>query len=195
MFKLKTLIAVGFIAVLGLSFGVSEYFARQQIDESGFEIGAPFQLINQHDVPVDETIFDGKSTAVFFGFTHCPDICPTTLSDVSLWREEAGFSAEQLQIVFITIDPKRDTASLLQNYLGFFADDIIGLTGDEEQVLQLVKDWGIYRQEVVTGEGSTTFDHTATIFLLNKSGRLKGTISLEETSDVAISKLQNLVNS
>lgn len=195
MFKFKTIMICGVLILLGASFGISEFFARKHIDEVGFEIGAPFNLVNQYGQAVDERVLSAMPTALFFGFTHCPDICPTTLSDMTLWREEAGYSAQDLQIIFITIDPVRDTPELLKNYLAFFAEDIIGLTGDEAQVLQLVADWGIFREKVIINGDDFTFDHTATIFLLNRSGRLKGTISLQETADIAVAKIRNLVTS
>ena len=192
MFNKKTLIGAGFLAILIAGFSLSEYLARSQMDAAGFEIGAPFDLQDQHHQPADEQIFTARPTALFFGFTHCPDICPTTLTDLIQWREEAGLSAEDVQIIFITIDPERDTAEHLKNYLAFFAPDITGLTGDKEQVLTLVRQWGIYREEIRTGDAGLTYDHTATVFLLNKAGRLTGTIALEEKAENAIAKLQNL---
>ena len=192
MFNKKTLIGAGFLAILIAGFSLSEYLARSQMDAAGFEIGAPFDLQDQHNQPADEQIFTARPTALFFGFTHCPDICPTTLTDLIQWREDAGLSAEDVQIIFITIDPERDTAEHLKNYLAFFAPDITGLTGDKEQVLALVRQWGIYREEIRTGDGGLTYDHTATVFLLNKAGRLTGTIALEEKAENAIAKLQNL---
>ena len=102
---------LGFVLLLGLAFSVSEYLARQWMPrtQTGFEIGAPFQLTDHTGQIVTEEIFTGQASAVFFGFTHCPEICPTTLNDLANARQALTEGREKLQIVFITLDPDRDT--------------------------------------------------------------------------------------
>lgn len=193
MVKTKFFIAAGFILVLVTGFMASEYLARQTTDKTGFEIGAPFQLQNQYRQTVDESLFQGQHTALFFGFTHCPDICPTTLLDITQMKDSLANQAETLQIVFVTLDPERDTPELLRRYLDYFGTGIIGLTGSEPDVMKMASDWGIYHEKIMNEDGSYTLDHTATLFLLNPQGRLAGTITYQESSDIAFAKLQNFL--
>jgi protein SCO1/2 len=194
MVKTKLAIGASFIIVLCLAFGLSEYLVRKTVDPAGFAIGAPFRLVTQTGQPADERIFAGTQTALFFGFTHCPDICPTTLSELTLWRDQIGADADDLQIVFVTVDPVRDTPEILTEYLGFFDGSIIGLTGSEADIDKMLSDWGIYRKAFSTASGAISYDHTATIFLLNSQGRLTGTIALQESDEIAIAKLNNLIS-
>ena len=193
MVKTKLIYGTAFIVILGIAFGISEFLARKTVDPAGFDIGAPFSLISQTGKAADQTLFIGSPTALFFGFTHCPDICPTTLSNLTLWQDEIGAAADNLQIVFVTVDPVRDTPEILSAYLGYFDDSIIGLTGTEANLEKMLSDWGIYRKAFVSGAGELSYDHTATIFLLNSQGRLAGTISPQESDEIAVAKLKNLV--
>ena len=193
MVKTKLAIGASFIILLCGAFGLSEFLARKTVDPAGFAIGAPFSLLTQTGQPADERIFTGTQTALFFGFTHCPDICPTTLSELTLWRDEIGADAGDLQIIFVTVDPLRDTPDILASYLGFFGEDLIGLTGSEADVAKMISDWGIYRKAVNSASGGLSYDHTASIFLLNSQGRLAGTISHQESDEIAVAKLRNLV--
>ena len=186
---------LGFVCLLGLAYGVSDYLARQWVprDQTGFEIGAPFTLTDHTGQPVSEEIFIGRASAVFFGFTHCPEICPTTLNDLATARDTLGTDKAELQIVFITLDPARDTVAVLNEFIPYFGAQITGITGDETDILALAKAWGIYWERSDTAEGSYTLDHTATVFLLNGQGRMTGTIDIAEPADVVEAKLRKLV--
>ncbi len=194
MVKTKLIFGVGFILILAIGFGISEYLARKTVDPAGFDIGAPFSLISQTGEPADQSLLIGTPTALFFGFTHCPDVCPTALSNLTVWRDEIGADSDDLQIVFVTVDPARDTAQILSEYLGYFGEDIIGLTGTEADIETMLSDWGIYRKSFISASGELSYDHTATIFLLNSYGRLAGTISPQESHDVSVVKLKNLLS-
>jgi len=186
---------LGFVCLLGLAYGVSDYLARQWVprDQTGFEIGAPFTLTDHNGQQVSEEIFIGRASAVFFGFTHCPEICPTTLNDLATARETVGPAKEDLQIIFITLDPARDTVAVLKDYIPYFGENITGITGAETDVLALAKAWGIFWERSDTTDGSYTLDHTATVFLLNGQGRMTGTIDIAESQDVVEAKLKKLV--
>ena len=186
---------LGFVLLLALAFSVSEYLARQWMPRSqtGFEIGAPFQLTDHTDQTVTEEIFIGRASAVFFGFTHCPEICPTTLNDLAIARQALANGSDKLQIVFITIDPERDTVDVLKDYIPYFGDQVTGITGKPEHVLQLAKDWGIFSERIKTSGGGYTINHTATVFLLNAQGRMTGTIDISEPPDVVEAKLKKLI--
>lgn len=188
------ILIAGLMVTLGVAFAVSEYLERQWMPraQTGFEIGAPFRLTDHNDQIVTQDIFIGRGSAVFFGFTHCPDICPTTLNDLAIARESLGKHKDSLQIVFITLDPARDTVAVLKGFIPYFGDQIIGITGPEVDVLALAKAWGIYWNRTETADGDYTLDHTATVFLLNAQGRLTGTIDIAESTDVIAAKLKNL---
>ena len=115
------------------------------------------------------------------------------MSELTLWRDEIGADAGDLQIIFVTVDPLRDTPDILASYLGFFGEDLIGLTGSEADVAKMISDWGIYRKAINSASGGLSYDHTASIFLLNSQGRLAGTISHQESDEIAVAKLRNLV--
>ena len=188
-------LGLGFVLLLGLAYAVSDYLARQWVPrpQTGFEIGAPFSLSDHTGRPVSEDIFIGRASAVFFGFTHCPEICPTTLNDLATARDRLGDTKSDLQIVFITLDPARDTVAVLKEFIPYFGADITGITGPEADVLALAKDWGIYWMRTETSDGGYTLDHTATVFLLNGQGRMTGTIDIAEPPDVVQAKLEKLV--
>jgi len=186
---------LGFAAVLVLAFAVSEYLARKWVPraQTGFEIGAPFTLTDHNGRSVTEDIFIGQASAVFFGFTHCPEICPTTLNDLATARDQLGPAKDDLQIVFITLDPARDTVAVLKDFIPYFGADITGITGPEAGVLGLAKAWGIFWERIDTSAGGYTLDHTATVFLLNGQGRMTGTIDIAEPADIVEAKLKKLI--
>ena len=186
---------LGFVSVLGLAFAVSEYLARQLVPrtQTGFEIGAPFELTDHTGQMVTENVFIGRASAGFFGFTNCPEICPPTLNDLANARQAMDGDGDKLQIIFITLDPERDTVNVLKDFIPYFGERITGITGSPEAVLQLAKDWGIFWERIQTSGGGYTLDHTATVFLLNRQGRMAGTIDIAEPPDVVEAKLKKLV--
>ncbi len=157
------------------------------------QIGGPFELVNQNGQPVDQTMFDGKPYALFFGFTHCPEICPTSLYEMAGWIEAMGPEADKMGFAFITVDPERDTPEILKDYVSAFSDKIVGLTGTEEQVQSTVKSYGVLAERVPLEDGDYTMNHTASVFLMNADGSFRGTIAYGEDADVAQKKLSNLI--
>ena len=141
-------------------------------------VGGDFQLVDQDGRPVDQTLLNGKWSLVFFGFTYCPDYCPTTLGTLAAVRDQLGDQAENLQIVFVSIDPARDTPQALKDYLSSdgFPPNVIGLTGTPDQVAQAARAYRAYYQKVGEGEGYT-MNHSLTIYLMGPDGRFRSALN------------------
>ena len=152
-----------------------------QVAESGTGqpmVGGPFTLTNQDGQVVDQSILKDKWTLVFFGFTYCPDYCPTTLGVLNAVQERMGDKAKDLQIVFISIDPERDTPKLLKDYLSSdgFPDGVIGLTGTPEQTAQVAKEYRAFYQKVGEGE-AYTMNHSLTVYLMGPDGKFRSAVA------------------
>ena len=149
-----------------------------QGDLVGARIGGPFTLTNQDGQVVDQSILEGKWSLVFFGFTYCPDYCPTTLGVLNAVQEKMGDKAKDLQIVFISIDPERDTPQMLKDYLSSdgFPDGVIGLTGTPEQTAQVAKEYRAFYQKVGEGEGYTR-NHSLTVYLMGPDGKFRSAVA------------------
>jgi len=141
-------------------------------------VGGPFQLVDQNGQAVDQTMLNGKWSLVFFGFTYCPDFCPTTLGTLAAVRERLGDDAKDLQIVFVSIDPARDTPQALKDYLSTegFPPGVIGLTGTEAQVAATARAYRAFYQKVGEGEGYT-MNHSLTIYLMGPDGRFRSALT------------------
>jgi protein SCO1/2 len=141
-------------------------------------VGGPFTLTDQDGQVVDQSILEGKWSLVFFGFTYCPDYCPTTLGVLNAVQERMGDKADDLQIVFISIDPERDTPQMLKDYLSSdgFPDGVIGLTGTPEQVAQVAREYRAFYQKVGEGEGYT-MNHGLTVYLMGPDGRFRSAVA------------------
>lgn len=163
-----------------------------QQTQSRVPIGGPFKLTSHEGKPFTDENLKGKPFAVFFGFTHCPEVCPTTLHDLSQDLEALGKDADRLNVVFITVDPERDTQELMKTYLSSFDPRIVGLTGTEEEIAAVAKAYKVYYRKVPT-DSDYTMDHTATIFLMDSKGDFVGTSNFQEPQDTRRAKLKNLV--
>lgn len=142
------------------------------------QIGGAFQLVNQDGQAVDQTMLTGKWSLVFFGFTYCPDYCPTTLTALEATKRQLGDKAKDLQIVFISIDPERDTPQALKDYLSTdgFPQGVVGLTGTPEQVKAAADAYRAYYQKVGEGEGYT-MNHSLTVYLMGPDGKFRSAIA------------------
>jgi protein SCO1/2 len=141
-------------------------------------VGGPFQLVDQEGRTVDQTMLEGRWSLVFFGFTYCPDFCPTTLATLAATQAQLGADAEKMQIVFISIDPERDTPQALKDYLSSdgFPRGVIGLTGTPDQVAAAAKVYRAYFQKV--GEGDAyTMNHSLTVYLMGPDGQFRSAIA------------------
>lgn len=149
-----------------------------------------WQLTDHRGQPVRPSDWIGRPVMVFFGFTWCPDVCPTTLSDISLWLEELGADADRLVVALITVDPDRDTPEVLADYVGNFDPRIIGLTGSAEQVAEAAADFRVKYARVPRDDGDYTMDHTAGVFLFHPDGRFASIIDFHEDRRFAVPKIR-----
>jgi protein SCO1 len=155
-------------------------------------IGGPFRLTTHEGKTFTDENLKGKPFAVFFGFTHCPEVCPTTLYDLTQDLQALGRDAEKLNVAFITVDPAQDTSELMKTYLSSFDPRIVGLTGTEEEIAAAAKAYKVYYRKVPT-ESGYTMDHTATIFLMDSKGDFFGTSNFQEAQDIRRGKLKQLI--
>ena len=169
---------------------------RQPVAETtltgSVQIGGPFTLTGTDGGTFSSTRLAGQPYAIFFGFTHCPDVCPTTLARMVKLRRQLGAGAEPFRIVFVTVDPERDGPAELRNYLSLFADPIIGLTGTPARIDHAKRQFGIFSQKVPDGAGGYTVDHSATVLLFDRAGKFVATISAEENDQAALAKLKRI---
>lgn len=155
--------------------------ARGEVVTTGqADVGGPFQLVDQNGRAVDESLLQGKWSLVFFGFTYCPDYCPTTLAALDATQQRLGDRARDLQIVFISVDPERDTPQALKDYLSSdgFPEGVIGLTGTPAQVKAAADAYRAYYQKVGEGEGYT-MNHSLTVYLMGPDGRFRTAVAEE----------------
>lgn len=153
-------------------------------------VSMDFKLNNHKGQEVGPDSLIGKALMVFFGFTHCPDICPTTLSDISSWLDALGDKAEKLNVVFITVDPIRDTTKAMAEYVSFFHPAIEGWTGSEQQIASATADFRVSYEKVAIDSDDYTMNHTSNVLLFDLNGNLSGTIDYHETKATAVPKIQ-----
>ncbi|WP_246667047.1 SCO family protein [Agrobacterium sp. T29] len=158
------------------------------------QLGTSFSLTDDRGQPITDAALRGHPTLLFFGFTHCPEVCPTTLYEMSGWFKALGPEADNLKAFFFSVDPERDTPELMHNYTSSFTDRITGVTGDPVEMEKVIKSWKVYAKKVPTEGGDYTMDHTASVFLLDTKGNLEGTISYGSSTETAIAKIRNLLS-
>ena len=194
-FKRSLLIPLAvFVAGLGVLLGTALFILQpqQQQSASRVPIGGPFRLTSHEGKPFTDADLKGKPFAVFFGFTHCPEVCPTTLYDLTQDLEALGSDADRLRVAFITVDPEQDTPDLMRTYLSSFDPRIVGLTGTPEEVAAVAKAYKIYYRKVPTDSGYT-MDHSATVFLMDGRGDFYGTSNFQESAEIRRGKLRQLI--
>jgi protein SCO1/2 len=153
-------------------------------------IGGPFHLVDQQGRTVTEQDVKGRPFLVFFGFTHCPEVCPTTLFDISEVFRSLGTDADRVAALFITIDPERDTPALIKEYLANFDPHLRGLTGEPAELAAVIKEYRVYAKKVPTADGSYTMDHTAIVYLMDKEGRFVAPFSLKRRPEESAAALR-----
>lgn len=156
-------------------------------------VGGPFELVTHHGKPFTNADVTGRPYLVFFGFTHCPDICPTTLGELSVLMDELGEDANRFTPLMITVDPERDTAPVLAEYMASFDSRIIALTGTPARTATAVKAFKAYSSKVPLEGGNYTMDHTAGVFLMKASGEFSGMLDMHEAPEVRLEKLRRLI--
>lgn len=185
------LIISGIIVLMAAVMGVIAYqWYEARVTSKAY--GAPFTLVDQNGQPITEAAFRGQPSAVFFGFTHCPEVCPTTLFEMSGWLDKLGDEGKNIRAYFVTVDPERDTAEVMKNYVSNVSERITGITGEPDKVLAMAKSFGIFSRKVDLEGGDYTMDHTASVILLDSTGDFAGTIAYEENPDTALAKMKRL---
>jgi protein SCO1/2 len=195
--SVRALIIVGFsILILSLislllPSILKKNFQTQYSSEA--KLGASFELIDSNGNKITEAAFVGSPTVLFFGFTHCPTVCPLALHRLSLLIEKLGKDQNKLKAYFITLDPERDTWKVLNKYLTGFNNRIIGITGESEKIKILAKSWGIYSKKVPLDGDNYSIDHTALIFLLKNNGNFLKTIDFEDDFELSLKEIKKLL--
>ena len=153
-------------------------------------IGGSFRLIDQDGRTVTDQDFNGRPFLVFFGFTHCPEICPTTLFEISEVLRKLGPDADRTHALFITVDPEQDSPKALKDYLSSFDPHLSGLTGDADAIAAVAKAYRAIYRKVPLDQGGYTMDHTAIIYLMDKQGRFVAPFSLKRGTEAAAAELR-----
>ncbi len=154
--------------------------------------GGTYALTTATGQPVDQTMLTGKPSLLFFGYTHCPDVCPTTMAEMVDWFGRLGPDADKVRAYFVTVDPERDTTAVLGDYVSWTDGKVTGITGSRAEIDKIAAAWKVLGEKV--GEGSDyTMNHTASVFLVNAQGGFEGTIAYGEDADTAVAKIRKLV--
>ena len=153
-------------------------------------IGGPFQLTDQHGKAVTDKNLKGKPTLIFFGYTHCPDVCPTSLFEISEVLRAMGKDADKVNAVFISVDPERDTPATMKDYLSSFDPHLEGLSGDPAETAKVITSYRVYAKKVPTKDGDYTMDHTALIYLMDRDGRFVSPFNMKRTPEEAAAELK-----
>ncbi|MBB5049260.1 protein SCO1/2 [Rhodopseudomonas rhenobacensis] len=176
-------LVVGLVVVLWLAGGLRTVTAPSTV-------GGPFQLTDQTGQTVTEQSLKGKPTLIFFGFTHCPDVCPTSLFEISEVLRAMGKDADRVNAYFVSVDPERDTQAAMKEYLASFDPHLKGLTGDAAAVAKVISGFRVYARKVPLKDGDYTMDHTALIYLMDRDGKFVAPFNLKRKPDEAAADLK-----
>jgi protein SCO1/2 len=179
----------GLVLVLGGVLAAATYLPSRSAAPLG-AIGGSFRLEDQSGKPVTDQDMKGRPYLVFFGYTHCPDVCPATLFEISEVMKALGHDADRAGALFITVDPERDTPAVLKDYLSNFDPHLRGLTGDPAAVAAALKAYRVYAKKVPTDGGDYTMDHTAVVYLMDRDGRFVAPFNLKQTPAAAATQLR-----
>lgn len=176
-------LAVGLLFTLWMLGGLQKVTAPAAI-------GGPFQLVDQTGTTVTEQNLKGKPTLIFFGFTHCPDVCPTALFEMSEVLRTMGKDGDRINAYFVSVDPERDTVAKMKDYLSSFDPRLKGLTGDPAAVEKIVSGYRVYAKKVPLKDGDYTMDHTALIYLMDRDGKFVRPFDLKRKPEEAATDLK-----
>jgi protein SCO1/2 len=156
--------------------------------------GGPFRLVDTKGQTVTNETLKGKPYAIFFGFTRCPDVCPTTMARMALLQQKLGAKANKMNVVFVSVDPGHDKAEDVASFLSMFDTPVIGLTGDPAELQRMEKAYKIYVEKVPLPNGDYTIDHTARILLFDRNGQFVDTMDAKSPEPQAVAQLQRLID-
>lgn len=184
-------VVAAFVAGLTVFLGVFFYATGQFTGgPNGSAIGGPFKLVGDNGQPITDQDMRGKPWLVFFGYTHCPDVCPTTLFEMSEVMKALGKDADKVSGLFITVDPERDTPAVMKDYLSNFDPHLQGATGDLKSIEAVEKEFRVYAKKVPTENGDYSMDHSAVVYLMNKQGRFLAPFNLKRKPQAAAAELR-----
>jgi len=189
---LAAIAGAAFVIVAGLGLTFLSRTGGADIRPGVARLGGPFTLVDDTGATVTENALAGKAYAMYFGYTFCPEVCPTTLLDLSRWIKDLGPDADKLNYVFVSVDPERDTPSLMHTYVSSFDRHIRGFTGTPEQIAKIAKEYRVYYKKVPTDDGGYVMDHSAAIFLMGPDGKFVTAIPYQENDALALTKLRRL---
>ena len=180
--KLKTSITIISGCLLIFLFIMLPVFLSKQDKKEEYVAsfkGSNFTLKDMNNKKITQESFEGPLTMIFFGFTHCPDICPMTLNKMDIVIDKLKNKKKNIKFFFISLDPERDTPELIKNYLSSFSNNIVGITGEPEKIYSLSQSWGIISQKIFFENGEYNIDHSSPVILLKK-GKYVETISYRD---------------
>ena len=189
---IPAILGVALLIVCG-ALGYFTWSLMPRADAAETNIGSTFNLTDDRGQPITEQALKGHPSLIYFGYTHCPEVCPTTLYEMAGWFKTLGPQADTLKAYFFSVDPERDTPQIMHNYTGNFTDRITGITGDPHEMQKAIKGWRIYAKKVPTPDGDYTMDHTASVLLVGADGNLRSMIAYGEDPNVALQKIRNLL--
>jgi protein SCO1/2 len=175
------------VVVLG---GLFLLAAREPGTATASAIGGPFTLMDQDGKTITERDLKGRPFLVFFGYTHCPDVCPTTLFEISEVLRALGRDADKTEALFVTVDPERDTPAAMKDYLSSFDPHLRGVSGDAAQVAAVEKRYRVYAKKVPGANGDYSMDHTALVYLMDRQGRFVAPFNLRRSPEEAAKDLR-----
>ena len=185
-------IIVSFVIILIATFMFAEHLSRQNTPKKISDILKNINLIDHNGIEFNKASLNEKPSLLFFGFTHCPEICPTTLSQLSEITENLQNPIDLTNIVFITLDPKRDTQDHLKEYIQYFNKNVIAITGQINEIKKLADNWNVFFETIGSSKENYNINHTATVFMLDRTGIFRGTIAWGESEESVIKKIINL---
>lgn len=189
---LLLLIALAIAGAIALSVYVSNFLLGRE-PSVRTSVGGPFRLSSSKGGLLSSADLKGRPFAIFFGFTHCPDVCPTTLWDMSQSLERLRAGGLGLPVLFVSLDPARDTPQVLASYIDAFDTQIVGLSGTSDEIARLARAYRVYWKRVPGKDGDYTLDHTATVYLMDARGQFAGTIGYGEDASSRDAKLRRLI--
>lgn len=195
MLKSVRIVSWAIILLLLSLFAYFQFFQESQSPQEEISFSRDYSLINANGEKITGSDLVGRPHIVFFGFTNCPEICPTTLFEVTGWLGQLGEDANKIDAYFVTLDPEHDTSEVLSNYMKAFDNHIIGLSGSIAQIEKAAKAFHVYYKRVDLEDGDYTVDHTSSVFLFKANGSLLGTIAWQENGDTAMAKIRRLLKS
>lgn len=187
---LASAFAIGLLLCLGLVLVATGRLGGNTPVATASAVGGPFRLTDQEGKPISDTDLRGKPYLMFFGFTHCPDVCPTALFEASELLRALGPDASRTQVLFVSVDPERDTPAVLKDYLGSFDPQLRGVTGTPDEIAAVAKAFRVYYRKVPLEAGDYTMDHTAIVYLMDKQGKFVAPFNIKRPPEQAAADLK-----